>query len=97
MSKRWRSEKYLNWIRQQPCMNCGNSTSEPHHIKGFGNFSGAGLKAPDFLTMPLCGNCHRLIHLFWFNNDVFPSDIQSEWALKTITKAVEQGILTVKI
>ena len=72
-------------------MHCGKSPSEPHHIKGIGGFSGMGLKAPDFLTMPLCFICHAVIHLYGINKEK-----QAEWALKTITKAVEQGVLEVK-
>ena len=58
----WRSEKYLAWVRTQPCLMCGGP-AEAHHIKGVGNFSGAGVKASDILTMPLCHKHHDAMHM----------------------------------
>ena len=61
---RWRSPKYLKWIRSLSCAACVEQTArtEAHHIKGVGFFSGLGAKAPDFMTMPLCVHCHRMVH-----------------------------------
>jgi len=87
--KRWRNKNYLNWIKTQPCCLCGRE-SEPHHIKGTGNWSGAGLKADDILVMPVCHLHHQLIHDHPLQ---FP---QEQMILKTIVDAVRDGVLVIK-
>ena len=65
--KRWRSEKYLKFIRKQPCIIC-QYPSEPHHIKIKGN-SGMARKPDDTYCIPLCRlhhseiECPELKHL----------------------------------
>lgn len=51
-----KNKKYLEFIREQPCMVCGNK-AEPHH-EAFGT-SGMGIKGPDTWTVPLCRKCHE--------------------------------------
>lgn len=73
MSKQWRSEEYKQFIREQPCLNCGSGESIPHH-EGCGK-GGVSLKAPDSHCLPLCYNCHFLVHhkgckTFWQSVDV---------------------------
>jgi hypothetical protein len=84
---RWRSQKYLDWVRKQPCCVCEFPEAEAHHIKGVGNFSGAGLKADDILAIPLCMACHRFIHQ---NPEKFD---QCEMVCRTVVQAVRQGVL----
>jgi hypothetical protein len=50
----YRSENYLRFIREQPCLICEYS-SEAHHTKG----AGVAIKGPDTMSVPLC----RLHHL----------------------------------
>jgi len=63
-----------------------------HHLKhrhaphGGG---GMGLKANDFLTMPLCFECHASAH----NGDANILDFQADFIFKTLTKAFSSGIL----
>ena len=84
-----KSEKYLAWVRQQPCIHCARpAPSEPHHIKHIGYFSGAGMKAPDYLAMPLCGSCHRHVH-----RDPEMWGMQYPWVLRTLLLAFEEGVL----
>ena len=56
-NKPWRSKKYLEYIRKQPCVVCGNTLTQAHHVKTVG--SGGG----DEWAIPLCRNCHQMIHL----------------------------------
>jgi hypothetical protein len=59
--KTFRCKKYLEWLRDQPCITCkkipswgdGNTAS---HI-GVSNF---GIKPPDNQCVPQCPNCHWL-------------------------------------
>jgi hypothetical protein len=93
-NKRWVEKKYTNWVATLPCVNCGldNETTVAHHLKhrhaphGGG---GMGLKANDFLTMPLCFECHASAH----NGDVNILDFQADFIFKTLTKAFSSGIL----
>ena len=69
-SKRWQNRKYLDWIATLPCANCGleGETIVPHHainisaIAGRVGNNGLGLKAHDWLAMPLCHDCHSALH-----------------------------------
>lgn len=68
--KRWRSEKYLAFVRSLPCCVCGATGGvAAHHMKGVFHLSGAGLTAPDSFAMPACdpffgsyNHCHQQIH-----------------------------------
>ena len=58
----------LDYIRQLPCLMCGDNTSvEAAHIR-FADpraakpITGIGTKSGDRWTVPLCGACHRSQH-----------------------------------
>ena len=63
----WKSKKYLDYIRKQPCLICGHK-SEAHHIRKASN-SGIGMKPSDSFSLPLCrlhhaeAHCQELKHL----------------------------------
>lgn len=62
---RCRDEKYLDWIRQQPCCICGDNVHvEAHHPRvGLLNADpGMAQKASDKWALPLCGRHHRELH-----------------------------------
>lgn len=63
---RFRSPAYLAFVRSLPCCVCGSPANAAHHLKGIWHASGAGLKASDALSMPICDGpgdtCHRRIH-----------------------------------
>lgn len=70
--KTYRSEKYLSFIRQHPCLICGNPETVPHHESlGMGMMGG---KCPDSHCVPLCTLHHRRYHdtgpKFWMGYDV---------------------------
>jgi len=92
--KRWSSKKYTNWVATLPCSNCGleDGTIVAHHLKGrYAPYSGgAGIKASDWLTMPLCYKCHTKVH----NGDKDILDFQLfPLILSTLDKAFREGIL----
>ena len=93
-TKRWVEKKYTRWVSTLPCANCSldDETIVAHHLKhrhaphGGG---GVGMKANDFLTMPLCFTCHDRAH----NGDADVLDWQADYIFKTLTKAFNSGIL----
>lgn len=55
-----KDEKYLNWIRQLPCIVCDKKgPSDPNHIW---NTGGGGGKYQDHLALPFCRPCHTEYH-----------------------------------
>ena len=93
-TKRWVEKKYTRWVATLPCANCGldDETTVAHHLKhrhaphGGG---GIGMKANDFLTMPLCFSCHDRAH----NGDADVLDWQADHIFKTLTTAFNSGII----
>ena len=53
---RLRSDAYIRWIRQQPCLVHPRSVPHAHHTTS----RGAG--GSDYRTVPLCFGCHNEIH-----------------------------------
>ena len=75
--------KHLDFIRGLPCAVCGdNTTTEAAHIRMLDRrvakpITGMGTKPPDWWTVPLCGDCHRLQHsgsekAFWEGTGIDP-------------------------
>jgi hypothetical protein len=84
--KRWRSEKYLAFVRSLPCCVCGTTPCDPHHVIGLGwQLSGTGLTAPDSFAMPLCRACHDQVH-----RDPFMQAEQPRWLRQTIIAGLHQ-------
>ena len=84
--KAWRSPKYLAFVKTLDCANCGlPDHSDPHHIIGVGHHSGMGMKASDELTMPLCRECHTMIH-----STPEKWEQQYEWIALTMSKAIRE-------
>lgn len=68
MNRRVKDRMHLDFIRQLPCLNCGNNiATEAAHIRGAApragkRPTGMGEKPDDAWTVPLCGECHLLQH-----------------------------------
>ncbi len=77
--------KYIDFVRTLPCSHCRCTPAEAHHIKGVG-MSGFGTRAHDAHSMPLCRDCHSLVH-----QDVkgWP---QARWMIETQLKAMDNGV-----
>lgn len=83
--RRIRDEKYLNYIRQQPCCipGCNDNVSvEAAHLR-VGSINdgkdptGMGQKSSDRWALPLCGRHHREQHAsgelaWWFSYGIDP-------------------------
>ena len=82
--------EYRDWIRSKRCASCqAEPPSEAHHLKGDLMASGMGMKAPDWLAMPLCRLCHLKMH------EAHPGwrEAQREALLRTLKDAFEVGIV----
>ncbi len=63
--KKFTSAVHLGYVRTQPCMSRGsNQGVQAHHIrkKRPGHFKSMGSKVSDKYTVPLCHDCHTLLH-----------------------------------
>lgn len=90
--KRWRSPKYLKWIRGLTCAvpGCERPAAEPHHLKHIGHFSGCSLKADDILSYPTCRDHHDELP----NSEELKA-MQYELIVRTVLRAVREGVLKV--
>ncbi|MGA8387555.1 MAG: Rad52/Rad22 family DNA repair protein [Pseudolabrys sp.] len=59
--KRIRDKAHLKFVASQPCLVCGRSPSDPHHLR-FAQPRAIGLKVSDEFTIPLCRGHHRELH-----------------------------------
>lgn len=48
--------------RRIACLCCGQKTQELHHPRDLALGCGAGMKADDWLVIPLCMKCHNEFH-----------------------------------
>ena len=86
---RFESKRYRDFVTSLECFCCNKpGPSECHHIKGVGGYSGAGMKASDYLSMPLCSACHHKLHIC-----KLPLDMQFVWIAETIDRAFRAGII----
>lgn len=58
---RRRNRAHLRFVAAQPCLLCGRSPSDPHHIR-FAQPRALGLKVSDEYTVPLCRTHHGELH-----------------------------------
>jgi ERF superfamily len=58
---RERDRAHLKFVAAQPCLVCGRTPSDPHHIK-FAEPQAMGRKASDRFTVPICRLHHRELH-----------------------------------
>ena len=82
-SPRLLDDAHLRFIRELPCVSCGNDiqTEAAHLRTGSREYgkrhTGMGEQPSDVFVLPLCGNCHREQHKgnemnFWANLGVNP-------------------------
>ncbi len=87
------SKPYLEWVASLPCISCEtrDDTVVAHHLKGRSSplSGGAGYKASDWLTMPLCHSCHTRMH----SGDADFLDWQDYFILRTLDTAFNHGII----
>jgi hypothetical protein len=58
---RERDRDHVRFVAAQPCLVCGRTPSDPHHIK-FAEQRAMGRKVSDRFTVPVCRLHHRELH-----------------------------------
>jgi hypothetical protein len=58
---RMRDRDHLRFVTAQPCLICGRSPSDAHHLK-YAQGRALGRKVSDEFTVPLCRSHHRELH-----------------------------------
>jgi hypothetical protein len=61
--RRLRDKGHLKFVASQPCLICGRSPADAHHVR-FTQPRAMGLKVSDEFTVPLCRVHHRDVHSF---------------------------------
>jgi hypothetical protein len=59
--RRVRDREHVRHVTKQPCLICGRSPSDPHHLR-FAQTRALGRKVSDEFTVPLCRGHHREVH-----------------------------------
>ena len=68
--RRIRDKEHLRFVARQPCLVCGRTPSDAHHLR-FAQLRALGRKVSDEYAVPLCRGHHRQLHqagnelLFW--------------------------------
>jgi hypothetical protein len=92
-ASRWRSIAHCNFVRSHACSACGDTAGiQVAHVR-IGSGTGLGQKPDDWLTVSLCGDCHRAQHsegekTFWRSHGKDPRAIADEFAARS-PKAAE--------
>jgi ERF superfamily protein len=61
--RRARDREHVRHVARQPCLICGRSPSDPHHLR-FAQSRALGRKVSDEFAVPLCRGHHREVHRF---------------------------------
>jgi DNA recombination protein Rad52 len=59
--RRIRDKEHLRYVASQPCIICGRSPGQAHHLR-FAQPKALGRKVSDEWTVPLCATHHRALH-----------------------------------
>jgi hypothetical protein len=59
--RRIRDREHVRFVTKQPCLVCGRTPSDPHHLR-FAQHRALGRKVSDEFTVPLCRGHHREVH-----------------------------------
>ena len=93
---RERDRDHLRFVAAQPCLLCGRTPSDPHHIK-FAEQRAMGLKVSDRFTVPICRLHHRELHRrgnernWWEHQEIDPLAVAARlWATTHPVEGAEQ-------
>jgi hypothetical protein len=81
--RRYRDRAHLRFVSAQPCVLCGRSPSDAHHLR-FAQPRALGRRVSDEFTVPLCRSDHRALHrcgdepAWWKTNNVDPIAVARE-------------------
>ena len=59
--RRFRDKTHVKFVAKQPCLLCGRSPSDAHHLR-FAQHRALGRKVSDEFVVPLCRGHHREVH-----------------------------------
>jgi hypothetical protein len=59
--RRTRDRAHVRYVAMQPCIVCGRTPSDPHHLR-FAQSRALSRKVSDEFTVPLCRGHHREVH-----------------------------------
>jgi hypothetical protein len=59
--RRFRDKTHVKFVAKQPCLICGRSPSDAHHLR-FAQHRALGRKVSDEFIIPLCRGHHREVH-----------------------------------
>jgi hypothetical protein len=85
---RERDREHLKFVAAQPCLVCGRTPSDPHHIK-FAEQRAMGRKVGDRFTVPICRLHHRELHrrsnerAWWEKQEIDPLPVAANLWAKT--------------
>jgi hypothetical protein len=83
-----RDREHLKFVASQPCLICGRTPSDPHHIK-FAEQRTMGRKVSDRFTVPICRLHHRELHrkgnerAWWEKQKIDPLPVAARLWAKT--------------
>ena len=77
-SRRVRDKEHLKFVATQPCLICGRTPADAHHLR-FAQHHALGRKVSDEFTVPLCRGHHREVHHYgneaeWWKKDYHRSN-----------------------
>jgi hypothetical protein len=94
--RRIRDREHMRFVMQQPCLLCGRTPSDPHHLR-FTQRRALGRKVSDEFTVPLCRGHHRELHrcgdeaAWWATAGINPSAAARKLWLKTHPIPIRSG------
>jgi hypothetical protein len=96
---RERDRDYLRFVTSQPCLVCGRTPSDAHHLK-FAEQRAMGRKVSDKFAVPICRLHHRELHrrgnerVWWQNQGIDPLDVAATlWARTHAVASAETKIV----
>ena len=78
-------DKYVKWVRTQPCCGCGVYGVEAHHVRVG---SGMGKRPLDLHTIPVCRACHMKCHA-----SEYTIEDQLRWMYQTQNRATAESLI----
>jgi hypothetical protein len=92
---RARDRNHLRFVATQPCLICGRTPSDAHHLK-FAERATMGRKVSDKFTVPVCRIHHRELHQrgdersWWKGQDIDPLPIAANLWLRSHADSVTE-------
>jgi hypothetical protein len=86
--RRHRDKAHLKFVASQPCLVCGRSPADAHHLR-FTQPRAMGRKVSDEFTVPLCRTHHRDNHRFgdeeawWARSSINPVEVSRKLWVST--------------